>query len=106
MKGVCLKFYTYELQKHQDILLYEWLLEFAKDNGIDGGSVFRAIAGFGRHGVMHQQHFFELAANVPVEVNFFLQEEEAIRFLGLLKNEKIDIFYTKSNIEYGIINNK
>ena len=62
MKGICLKFYTYELQKHQGVLLFEWLLEFAKKNGIRGGSAFRALAGFGRHGVMHAEHFFELAS--------------------------------------------
>jgi PII-like signaling protein len=28
--------------------------------GIHGGSAFKAIAGFGRHGVLHEDHFFEL----------------------------------------------
>jgi len=105
MRGFCLKFYTYELQKHRGILLYEWLLEFAKKNGIQGGSAFRAIAGFGRHSIMHEEHFFELAANVPIEINFFISEEESIRFLELLKDEKLDLFYTKSEIEYGVVKN-
>jgi len=101
MKGVCLKFYTYEFQKHHGILLYEWLLEFAKKNGIHGGSAFRALAGFGRHGVMHEAHFFELAPDVPVEVKFIISEQEIDRLLELLKKEKIDLFYSKTEIEYG-----
>lgn len=105
MKGVCLKFYTYEFQKHHGVLLYEWLLEFAKKNGVHGGSAFRALAGFGRHGVMHEEHFFELASDVPIEVKFIISEQESNRLLEILKNEKIDLFYTKSTIEYGSLKN-
>lgn len=101
MKGICLKFYTYEFQKHRGMLLYEWLLEFAKRNGIHGGSAFRAIAGFGRHGVMHEEHFFELASDVPIEVKFVISEKESIRLFDLLKNEEVDLFYMKSEVEYG-----
>lgn len=62
MKGVCLRFFTYELHKHEGMLMYEWLLEYAKNQGLQGGSVFRAIAGYGKHGLIHEEHFFELAS--------------------------------------------
>jgi Uncharacterized conserved protein len=52
------------------MLLSEWLLEQAKQHGLGGGSVFRAIAGFGRHGVLHEEQFFELADDLPVKVEF------------------------------------
>lgn len=106
MKGISLKFYAYEFQKYHGILLYEWLLEFAKKNGIRGGTAFRGIAGFGRHSKLHEEHFFELAANIPIEVNFSLNEEEALRFLELLKKEKLDLFYVKTEVEYGDLNDK
>ncbi|MBS1221689.1 MAG: hypothetical protein H6R23_1309 [Proteobacteria bacterium] len=54
MKGTYLKFYVHEHRRHHGILLYEWLLERARKLGIHGGSAFRAIAGFGRHGVLHE----------------------------------------------------
>lgn len=101
MKGVCLKFYAYELQKHKGLPLYEWLLEFAKKNGIKGGSCFRGFAGYGQNGIVHEEHFFELASDVPVEIEFILQEKEIALFLEKLKEEKIDLFYTKLEIEYG-----
>lgn len=104
MKGVLLKFYTYEFEKHHGILLYEWLLEFAKKNSVRGGSVFRAIAGFGRHGVLHEEHFFELASNVPVEVMFIMTKEESDNFLDLLKQEKMRLFYVLSEVECDSIN--
>ena len=53
------------------------LAEEAKKIGIHGGSAFRAIAGFGRHGVLHEQHFFELAGEMTIEVEFIVNDDEA-----------------------------
>jgi len=104
MKGTYLKFYVHEHRRHHSILLYEWLLERAKKMGIHGGSAFRAIAGFGRHGVLHEDHFFELAGNLPVEIVFIVSEEEAAQLLKVIEQEKIQVFYVLMPVEYGVIN--
>src|SRR5437762_13202484 len=93
----------HENRKHHGILLYEWLLETARKAGIHGGSAFRAIAGFGRHGVLHEQHFFELAGDLTVEVEFLLGVEQAESFLALLRAEKVGVFYAKAPAEFGVI---
>ncbi len=103
MKGTYLKFYVHEHRRHHGILLYEWLLERAKKLGIHGGSAFRAIAGFGRHGVLHEDHFFELAGNLTVEVVFVVSDEEATQLLELIEQEKVRVFYVKTVAEYGMI---
>ncbi|MGH8091087.1 MAG: DUF190 domain-containing protein, partial [Rudaea sp.] len=87
MKGMHLRFYTYENRKHGGQLEYEWLLEFAKARGVHGGSAFRAIAGFGRHGKMHEEHFFELAGDVPVLVEFIADAESADALIAALRDE-------------------
>jgi PII-like signaling protein len=102
MRGVCLKIYLTEKQKHDGKLLYEWILERAKDMGIPGGSVFRAIAGYGRHGKLHEETFFELAAELPVELEFVASEEQAAQLLGALGREKLGLFYVKSAAESGL----
>lgn len=104
MKGTYLKFYVHEHRKHHGILLYEWLLERAKSMGIHGGSAFRAIAGFGRHGALHEDHFFELAGNLPVEVVFMVSDQEAEQLLELIQREQIQIFYARMPAEYGVVN--
>lgn len=104
MKGTCLKFYTHEHRRHHGILLYEWLLERARKLGIQGGSAFRAIAGFGRHGVLREDHFFELAGNLPVEVVFVVSDDEAAKLLELIEQEKVQVFYVRMPAEYGVIN--
>lgn len=103
MNGVCLSLHMYEFQKHHGIVLHEWLLEFAKKNGIEGGSAYRAIAGYGRHGKMHEEHFFELASNVPLQVIFISEKEKIQRFLEKLKVENIHLFYVISEVNYGIL---
>jgi len=70
MQGSFLRFYVHEGQRHQRRLLWEWLLEQANALGIRGGSAFRAMAGFGRHHVLHESKFFELAGTLAVEVEF------------------------------------
>lgn len=106
MKGTYLKFYVHEYRRHHGILLYEWLLECAKKLGIHGGSAFRAIAGFGQHGVLHEDHFFELAGDLPVEVVFMISDDEAAQLFEMIRQEKIHIFYVKMPAEYGVINSE
>lgn len=101
MKGTLLRFYVHENRKHAHLLLYEWLLERAKAMGIQGGSAFRAIAGYGRHGVLHEQHFFELAGDMTVEVEFVVTEDQGEQLLELLRKERLQVFYTRIPAEFG-----
>lgn len=103
MNGTYLKFYVQEKRKLHGILAYEWILERAKKVGIQGGSAFRAVAGFGRHGVLHEDQFFELAGDLPVEVGFAVTDGEADRFLQLLRDEKVSLFYVRLPVDFGVI---
>ena len=104
MKGSLLRFYLHENRKHGHILLYEWLLEQAKQIGIHGGSAFRAIAGFGRHGRIHEQHFFELAGDLTVQVDFLVNDEDADRLIDLFRRENIHVVFARLEADIGVIN--
>jgi len=103
MNGTLLRFYVHENRKHRHILLYEWLLEQARHLGIHGGSAFRAIAGFGRHGVLHEEHFFELAGDLTVEIDFAVSDDDAARLLDRIRSERISIFFVRVPIEFGVV---
>lgn len=103
MKGVHLRFYTYERRTHGSALVYEWLLEYAKKLGIRGGSAFRAIAGFGSHGRLHEQTFFELAGDVPLLIEFIVSETEAETLLAALRKEDVHLFYARMVTEFDTI---
>ena len=104
--GTYLRFYMHENRKHHHVLLYEWLLEQAKNIGIHGGSAFRAIAGYGRHGILHEQHFFELAGDLTVTMEFLLSDEEAQRLLDLIEREQVRVFYAKFPAEFAMTEGK
>ncbi len=99
----CLKFYITEKQRHEGALLHEWLLGEAKKLGAPGGSVFRAIAGFGRHGRLHEESFIELGGELPLQVEFVLEAELADRLLETLRAHKISLFYTRFVVEAGTL---
>lgn len=100
--GSCLKIYLTEIQKHDGKLLYEWILEQAKTLGVPGGSAFRAIAGYGRHGKLHEEAFFELAADLPVELEFVASDELIAGLLALLEREHLQLFYVRFPVTAGV----
>ncbi|MBU0593220.1 MAG: DUF190 domain-containing protein [Gammaproteobacteria bacterium] len=102
MQGVSLKLFVSEARRHEGRLLHEWLLEQAKALGIRGGTAIRAIAGYGRHGKLHEETFFELAGELPVEVEFFLGEAEARQLLDVLRHHQLRLCYVMTAAEYGI----
>lgn len=101
--GVSLRFFMHEDARHHGMLTYEWLLEEAKHAHLAGGSVFRAIAGFGRHGVLHEEAFFELAGKLPVIVEFIVDEGAAATLLTLVRDAEVELVYTRTAIEYGVL---
>lgn len=96
-------FYVNEKQRHDGKPLYEWLLERARTFGVQGGSAFRSIAGFGRNGKLHEDTFFELAGELTVKVEFVADDELVERFLAALHTQQLDIFYLRSSVHSGLI---
>jgi uncharacterized protein len=104
MQGSFLRFYVHESQRHGRRLLWEWLLEQANALGIRGGSAFRAMAGFGRHHVLHESTFFELAGTLTIEVEFLVTDEEARQLLALVQSTGMRLFYASVPAQFGVIN--
>lgn len=102
MQGMYLRFYVQEDKKHGHILVYEWLLDKARQLGLHGGSAFKAMAGFGRHGVL-EDHFFELSGRLPVVVEFIATAEEVDRLVTLIQAEEETLFYVKMPVEFAWI---
>jgi len=104
MNGTYLIFFVQEDRTRHGMLLYEWLLKQARQLGLKGGTAFKAIAGFGRHGLIHADHFIELAGDLPVEVTFMASDEEAERLLAFIKAEGQSMFYVRMPAACGFIN--
>lgn len=101
MSEVVLRLFTEEDHRHKGRLVYEWLLETGRELGIPGGSAFRAIAGYGHHGRMHEDTFFELAGKLPVEVMFAASNEQADAMLAKAREAGLHLFYIRTAAETG-----
>lgn len=102
-QGVNLRFFMHANARHDGMLLHEWLLEQARREGLAGGSVFRAVAGFGRHGVLHEESFFELAGDLPLNVEFVLGADDAERLLDIVRAAGTELVYVRTPVEYGVL---
>lgn len=103
MNGWSLRFYMHENQKHRGMLLYEWLLELAKRHGIHGASAFKAIAGYGRHGVLHEQSFFEQAGDCTILVELIVDDTDAGKMLDIVHEDGAPLFWAKFPAEFGVV---
>jgi PII-like signaling protein len=99
MKGIYLKLYVPEFEKHPNgETVYHWLMSKAKSFGIPGGTATRALVGFGRHGDISVDNIF---GESPMELAFMTSEDMANKFLEFLKEEKLTLFFIKTPAEYG-----
>ena len=103
MDGSFLRFYLHEGDRVRGHLAWEWLLQEASKLGVRGGSAFKAMAGFGRHHVLHEQTFFELGGTLPIEVEFVVTDQEAERLIELLAGTGLRAFYARIPAAFGII---
>jgi PII-like signaling protein len=101
MNAVCLQIFVSEGSRHHGKLTYEWLLDAAQGVGIAGGSAFLALAGFGRHG-RHDVGFFELAGQLPVVVEFFVDDAMTDQLLKVIAEAGLKLVYAKLPAEIGI----
>lgn len=104
MNGVFLRFYVQEKRKHHHHLLYEWLLQEARKLGIHRATAFRAVAGFGHHGKLHFQHFYELAGDLPMQLDFVVTDAEPDALLSVIRSEGVRVFYLRVPAEFGVLN--
>ncbi len=101
MEQVCLRLYGREGQRHHAHLLYDYLLESAQKLGVAGGTVLRASAGFGRHG-LHEEVFFELGGELPVIIELILTPAQADAMLALCGEQQLRLFYALMPVTAGI----
>jgi PII-like signaling protein len=88
--------------------LYLHILEMFKDEGIAGATVFKGIAGFGKHSHFHTTSILQLSTDLPILIEVADIEEkidkikpklDEIITQGLITEEKIRIVFYDYNDE-------
>lgn len=101
MNGYQLSFFTQQDRRHGNLSLAQWLLEEARRIGINGATLIAGVEGFGHDRKIRSAHFFELS-DQPIEVTMAVSSTDAARLFARLQEEKVNIFYVKAPIEFGM----
>lgn len=74
-----LRFFLGESDKHEGQPLYEWVVRKAKEQGLAGATVMRAMEGFGAHSRIHTVKLLDLSSDLPIIIEIVddLQKIEA-----------------------------
>ncbi|MCS6786731.1 MAG: DUF190 domain-containing protein [Thiobacillaceae bacterium] len=100
-EALCVQFYVLEGSRHDGRLVHEWLFAQAQAVGLGGGSVFRASAGFGRHGLA-QDSFFELAGRLPERVEFIGPPAAIEALIDRVATAGLRLVYVRFPVHCGI----
>lgn len=88
--GHLLRFFIGESDKKGGMPLYEWIVRKAKESGLAGATVFRAIQGYGAHSRIHTAKLLELSTDLPIVVEIVDSLEKIESFLQLLDAEIVE----------------
>jgi uncharacterized protein len=105
MQGFQLTFFTLQDRRHGKKTVSDWLLDLAKESGLHGASVMAGAKGFGHDGLVHSADMIDLA-DQPLMVVMTATAEQANAVLSRLKAEKLQLFYVKTAVEFGILGEK
>ena len=79
-----LRIYIGETDRYGGMPLYEWLVQQARDHGLAGATVLRAIEGFGAHHRVHTAKVLRLAGDLPIVVEIVDTPDKIERFLPVV----------------------
>lgn len=85
---ILIKVYIGESYRWHRQPLYVALLERLRKEGFAGATVYRGVAGFGAHSVIHSTHLLRISQDLPIVVEI-VESEERLEKLTRLLNEMV-----------------
>ena len=70
-------------------LLYQYIVELARERGISGATVFRGIMGYGSSSRIASSRFWELTEKLPVVIELVDRTERLKAFYGEIEEELV-----------------
>ncbi|MCH8156429.1 MAG: DUF190 domain-containing protein [Nitrospinae bacterium] len=105
-EAVLLRIFIGEDDRYEGKLLYKYLLEWFRKEGLAGATVLRGIAGFGKTSHVHTTTILRLSTDLPIVIEVADKREnierikprlEGIIEKGLITEENIKIVYYEGN---------
>jgi len=86
-EGYLLRIFIGESDRHGGKLLYEWIVQRAREEGLAGATVMRGMMGFGAHSRMHTFKIERLSQDLPIVIEIVDTREKLEKFLSHIDNE-------------------
>ena len=86
-EGYLLRIFIGERDRREGKLLYEWVVQKAREEGLAGATVMRGMMGFGAHSRMHTFKIERLSQDLPIVIEIVDTREKLEKFLSLVDNE-------------------
>ncbi|HVR99999.1 MAG TPA: DUF190 domain-containing protein [Thermoanaerobaculia bacterium] len=77
--GLLVRIFVGEADRYGEVLLYEAIVQCAREKGLAGATVLRGVEGFGAHNLIHTTTV--LAQDLPVVVEIVDQRKKIEEFL-------------------------
>jgi PII-like signaling protein len=100
--AILLRIFIGESDHYKGKPLYMYIVEMLKAEGIAGATVFRGIAGFGKHSRIHTTSILRLSTDMPILIEVSDLEENIERIRpkldevinqGLITEERVKIVF-------------
>ena len=107
-EGALLRLFIGESDRHGGILLYEWIVRTARQQGLAGATVFRGLEGYGPRSRVRTAKLLDLSTDLPILIEIVDTEEKIEAFLpvideaigdGMATVEKVQIRFYRSRTE-------
>ncbi|MBV5295458.1 MAG: DUF190 domain-containing protein [Curvibacter lanceolatus] len=102
MHGYQLTFYTQQDRTQGHEPLAQWLLAQAQSLGIRGATLSGSLEGLDHQGRIHAINMFDVG-DQPVQLTLIVSEVEDRRLFNHLKASGVQVFYTRSPVEFGTL---
>ena len=94
-----LKIYIDNTDKYQNEPLWKYILTTSKELNLDGATVYKAVAGVGRHNQIHTFDIFNLSNEMPIVIEIIDTETKIENFLKTIEPSLKEAFVTIHSVE-------
>jgi len=105
-EAILLRIFIGESDEYDGKILYKYIIEMMKNEGIAGTTVLRGITGFGKTSHIHTTSILRLSTDLPIVIEVIDKKENINRIKpklnklikkGLLTEEKVKILFYEGN---------
>ena len=94
-----LRIYIDNTDKYDGEALWKYLLNSAKDKKLAGATVYKAVAGVGRHSEIHTFDIFNLSNEMPIVIEIIEDEANIESFLASVEGALKEAFVTIHSVD-------